>query len=68
VFAPNISVGDMQALLKEAGLQVQSGPSSGGVWSLEPTRDSSRSGTLAAWQKLRDNPEVRFAEVIGGSP
>lgn len=68
VFAPNTSVGDMQALLKEAGLQVQSGPSSGGVWSLEPTRDSSRSGTLAAWQKLRDNPEVRFAEVIGGSP
>jgi hypothetical protein len=68
VFAPDMNVGDMQALLMAAGLQVQSGPSSAGVWSLEPARDSNRSATQSALRELRDSPEVRFAEVIGTSP
>jgi hypothetical protein len=63
-----MNVGDMQALLMAAGLQVQSGPSSAGVWSLEPARDSNRSATQSALRELRDSPEVRFAEVIGTSP
>jgi hypothetical protein len=68
VFAPDMSVGNMQALLMAAGLQMQSGPTSAGVWSLEPARDSNRSATQVALRELRDSPEVRFAEVIGGSP
>jgi hypothetical protein len=70
VFAADMSVGNMQMLLMAAGLQVQSGPSSAGVWSLEPARDSNRSTTQTqtALQELRDSPEVRFAEIIGGSP
>ncbi|HWW20289.1 MAG TPA: zf-HC2 domain-containing protein, partial [Steroidobacteraceae bacterium] len=58
VFAPDMSVGNMQALLSAAGLQVQSGPSSAGVWSLEPARDSNRSATQSALRELRDSPAV----------
>jgi anti-sigma factor RsiW len=68
VFAPDMSVGNLQAVLAAAGLQVQSGPSSAGVWSLEPAHDSDRSATQVALRELRDSPQVRFAEVIGGSP
>jgi len=68
VFASDLSVGKMQALLMASGLTVQSGPSSEGVWSLAPAGDSSRSSTHIALRQLRDSPEVRFAEVIGGSP
>jgi anti-sigma factor RsiW len=68
VFAPGMSVGNMQALLAAAGLQVQSGPSSAGAWSVGPARDSNRSATQWSLQQLRDSPDVRFAEVIGGSP
>jgi anti-sigma factor RsiW len=68
VFAPDVSVGTMQAVLAAAGLQIQSGPSSAGVWSVEPVRDSNRSATQVALRELRDSPQVRFAEVIGGSP
>jgi anti-sigma factor RsiW len=69
VFAPELSVGRMQALLAAAGLQVQSGPSSAGVWSLEPLHDLNRSAaTQAALRELRSSAEVRFAEAIGGSP
>jgi anti-sigma factor RsiW len=67
VFAPDLTVGNMQRLLQAAGLQVQSGPSSAGVWSLEPARDSSRAATQSALQELRDNTGVRFAEAIAGA-
>jgi anti-sigma factor RsiW len=68
VFSPEMSIGEMETLLSAAGLQVQSGPSSAGVWSLGPARDSNLSATRAAVRELRDSPKVRFAEVIGGSP
>jgi hypothetical protein len=68
VFAPDMSVGHMQALLAASGLQVQSGPSNAGVWSLEPAPDSSRSATASALKELRGSSEVRFAEAIGISP
>jgi hypothetical protein len=67
VFAPDMSVERMQALLSGSGLQVQSGPSSAGVWSLEPARDSSRSATQAALKQLRGSADVRFAEAVGGA-
>jgi len=68
VFADDMSVGRMKTLLSAVGLQVQSGPTSAGVWSLEPVRDSSRSATQDALRELRDSSDVRFAEAIGGSP
>jgi hypothetical protein len=68
VFAQDMSVGHMQALLAAAGLQVRSGPSSAGVWSLEPASDSNRSATQAALKQLRSSADVRFAEAIGVSP
>jgi anti-sigma factor RsiW len=68
VFSPDMTLGRMQGLLAAAGLQVQSGPSSAGVWSLEPARDSNRAATQVALRELRDSPDVRFAEAIGGSP
>jgi hypothetical protein len=68
VFAKDMSVGHMQALLAAAGLQVRSGPSSAGVWSLEPAIDSNSSATQAALRQLRSSAEVRFAEAIGVSP
>jgi anti-sigma factor RsiW len=68
VFAADISVGKMQALLAAAGLQVRSGPSSAGVWSLEPAGEAHRSSTQFALSQLRANPEVAFAEAVAGSP
>jgi anti-sigma factor RsiW len=68
VFSPDMTLGRMQGLLTAAALQVQSGPSSAGVWSLEPARDSNRAATQVALRELRDSPDVRFAEAIGGSP
>jgi anti-sigma factor RsiW len=68
VFAPNMTIARMQALLGAAGLQVRSGPSSAGVWSLEPAREANRASTQFALRQLRDSPEVTFAEAIGGSP
>lgn len=68
VFASDMTVAKMQALLAAAGLQVQSGPSNAGVWSLEPARTSDRSATTFALGQLRDSPDVRFAEAIGGPP
>ena len=68
VFAADMSIGQMQGLLSQAGLQVLSGPSSAGVWSLGPGGDSNRMATQAALQQLRGNPHVHFAEAVGGSP
>lgn len=68
VFDDDMTMGRMKTLLLAAGMQVQSGPTSAGVWSLEPIRDSSRSATQDALRELRDSPGVRFAEAIGGSP
>lgn len=67
VFAGGMQVGRMQILLDQAGLQVVSGPSSAGVWSLGPTGDSSRMATQSALMQLRANGDVHFAEAVGGS-
>jgi len=61
VFAPTITLVELQAVLDEAGLRIISGPSEAGVYSL--AADSSRpvSDSLAA---LRAHANVRFAESI----
>ena len=68
VFAPEVSVAQMQAALAAARLQVRAGPTDVGVWTLGPAEDSSRAATEAALSELRARSEVRFAEALAGAP
>jgi len=68
VFAPDVTIAQLQAVLAAAKLQVRSGPSDVGVWTLGPALDSDRAATEAALQALRTNSEVRFAEALAGPP
>lgn len=68
VFAPEVTVTQVQATLAAAGLQVRAGPSEVGVWTLGPAGDSSRAATAAALSQLRARSEVRFAEALVGAP
>jgi hypothetical protein len=68
VFAADMSIAQMQALLSGAGLQVVSGPSSAGVWSLAPSGMTGHTATQSALQQLRDSTDVRFAEATAGAP
>ena len=68
VFAPNVTIAQLQAMLAAGRLQVRSGPSDVGVWTLGPTRDSDRAASEAALRELRTNSEVRFAEALSGAP
>ena len=68
VFAPDVTVAQLQAVLAAARLQVRAGPSEVGVWTLGPAGDSSRAATDAALRELRARSEVRFAEALAGAP
>lgn len=68
VFAPEVTVAQMQAALAAARLQVRAGPSDVGVWTLGPAEDSTRAATEAALVELRARSEVRFAEALAGAP
>jgi hypothetical protein len=68
VFAPEITMAQVQAMLAAARLQVRAGPSDVGVWTLGPARDSNRAATEAALRELRASPDVRFAEALTGAP
>jgi hypothetical protein len=68
VFAPEVSVAQVQATLAAARLQVRAGPSDVGVWTLGPAGDSNRAATEAALSELRARSEVRFAEAVAGAP
>lgn len=68
VFAPEVTMAQLRAMLAAARLQVRSGPSDVGVWTLGPARDSDRAATEAALRELRSNSEVRFAEALAGPP
>ncbi|MFI4868084.1 MAG: zf-HC2 domain-containing protein [Steroidobacterales bacterium] len=68
VFAPDVTIAQLQAMLAAARLQVRSGPSDVGVWTLGPARNSDRAATEAALHELRGNSEVRFAEALAGPP
>jgi hypothetical protein len=68
VFAADVTVAQVQALLAAAQLQVRSGPSEVGVWTLGPTAQSGETATAAALRALRAQAAVRFAEAIAGQP
>jgi hypothetical protein len=68
VFAPGVTLAQMQTMLAAARLQVLAGPSAVGVWTLGPASDSNRAATEAALHELRTSPEVRFAEAVAGAP
>jgi predicted anti-sigma-YlaC factor YlaD len=68
VFAPNMTLGELRAVLTSARLQVVSGPSDADVWSLAPAGDSTRAATESAVRALRSSSSVRFAEPIGAAP
>jgi hypothetical protein len=59
VFAPTITLVELQAILDEAKLRIISGPTEAGVYSLAVTSDRPVSSSLAL---LRGHEAVRFAE------
>jgi anti-sigma factor RsiW len=59
VFAPNITLVELQALLDEAQLRIVGGPTEAGVYSLAATTARPVAGSLSA---LRRHSSVRFAE------
>jgi hypothetical protein len=65
VFAPSISVGELQAILDEAGLRIVSGPTEAGVYSLAAGSPRPVSSSLAS---LRAHAGVRFAESTEAHP
>jgi ADP-ribose pyrophosphatase YjhB (NUDIX family) len=68
VFAPDVTMAQVQAMLAAARLQVRAGPSEIGVWTLGPTGEANRTATDAALRELRARSEVRFAEALAGAP
>ena len=59
VFAPNITLVELQSILDEAQLQIVSGPTEAGVYSLASNSALTVRASLAL---LRQHPTVRFAE------
>jgi hypothetical protein len=59
VFAPTITLVDLQGILAEAQLRITAGPTEAGVYSLAATSRRPVSASLAL---LRNHPEVRVAE------
>lgn len=59
VFAPTITLVEMQAILEEAQLRIVSGPTEAGVYSLAANSGRPVRASLAL---LRQHPAVRFAE------
>lgn len=68
VFAPEVTLAQMQAVLTAARLQVRAGPSAIGIWTLGPTGDSNPAATEWALRELRAHSSVRFAEAVAGAP
>jgi anti-sigma factor RsiW len=60
VFAPNITLVELQAILDEAQLRIISGPSEAGVYSLAASSERPVRSSLA---QLRRHSSVRFAET-----
>jgi Putative zinc-finger len=61
VFAPTITLVELQAILDEAQLRIISGPTEAGVYSLAANSQRPVTTSLAL---LRAHPKVRFAESI----
>jgi anti-sigma factor RsiW len=65
VFAPQITLAELQAFLDDAGLKIIAGPSEAGVYSLAVTSSHPVEWSLA---RLRAHDAVRFAEAVGTAP
>lgn len=65
VFAPDMTLGELQALLERAGLRIVNGPTAEGVYTLAATQASSPPEVSRALALLRSHPSTRFAEPIG---
>jgi anti-sigma factor RsiW len=65
VFAPTITLVELQAILDEAELRIVSGPSEAGVYSLAAKSSRPVRSSLAL---LREHPAVRFAEQTREEP
>lgn len=65
VFAPTVTLVDLQGILAEAQLRIISGPTEAGVYSLAATSHRAVGASLAL---LRTHPEVRFAESTERGP
>lgn len=63
VFSPALTLGELQALLSQAGLKIADGPTEYGVYTLAPVAldHDQRQGL----QVLRAHPSTRFAEPVG---
>jgi anti-sigma factor RsiW len=61
VFVPSLRLAELQSVLADARLQIVSGPSEAGVFSLALSGSPSLEWSL---QRLRSHPEVRFAERV----
>ena len=68
VFAPELTMAQLQAVLADARLQVRAGPNEVGVWTLGPAGDSNRAATDTALRELRASSQVRFAEALPSAP
>ena len=64
VLQPTLTLGELQALLERAQLQIVAGPSDAGVYSLAPLSAHTGAGAQAALEQLRAHPGVRFAEPV----
>jgi hypothetical protein len=62
VFAPTVTLSELQSLLDDAHLSIVSGPTEAGVYSLAMSGPQSIDWSL---HKLRGHDTVRFAESIG---
>jgi anti-sigma factor RsiW len=64
VFIPTLRLDALQSMLADARLQIVSGPSDAGVYSLALSGSPSLEWSL---QRLRSHPEVRFAERVAAA-
>jgi len=62
VFAMDMTLGELQALLERAHLRIMDGPSADGVYTLAPT--GAGADNRQALLTLRAHPAVRFAEPL----
>lgn len=62
--APAMTLAELQQLLAQSRLQIVSGPSEAGVYSLAPVPGGDAGASPLALQRLRADPGVRFAEPV----
>ena len=62
IFADQVRVAEVQDILANTSLAVASGPNAAGIYTLVDAGTGSRDAELAALQRLRVDPRVRFAE------